>query len=550
MALWSQIMYHKGGFGATYNRPLKYEFPEPFPETGEEELGYRMFTLEFVYEIYRRLVAGQSQRSIGRDMAVHRESIREYHSRFKIANLPFDRLLSKEEFSASFNDFKVTRRKRSSESTDQLVAIKEEIETLLTQLDFKSAHEILIEHQKITSSYSTFKRYVRSEITNVETKSFIRIELPPGKELQMDYGKMGMLINPRNDKRESIHAFVGILANSRLPFIQFVTKQNQESFTKSFISMFEFYDGVPEYITIDNLKTGVNRPDLYDPEINKSFLELAQHYGTFISPARIRTPTDKGKVERMIPVVRRLFKKLTVQYPGISLEELNKYANQWIQEEYGKKKHGTTGIPPLLAFEEEKKHLKKLPEHRFEVPVWKLVKVHPDQFIQFEKCRYSVPYTFKGDSLMACKTGNILRLFKDSIVIKEHVMTGKHIIYDKNDFPEVVREMMDGSYGKYILNSSKKFGELSQKLIENILETDGWLHTRQAQGVLRIIEDFRSSDQFEYVLQQAIYRNVKAPVQLKKLFEESLIQETFDFSVPRSELGNAMVRSSDYYFND
>lgn len=85
----------------------------------------------------------------------------------------------------------------------------------------------------------------------------------------MDYAKMGRLFNSKTGKKESVHAFLGILSHSRLPFIEFVRNQDQQSFASSFVSMFEFYGRVPEFITTDNLKTGVIRASLDDPEINQ-----------------------------------------------------------------------------------------------------------------------------------------------------------------------------------------------------------------------------------------------------------------------------------------
>ncbi len=86
-----------------------------------------------------------------------------------------------------------------------------------------------------------------------------------------------------------IGVFCAVLAHSRLPFIQFVHTQDQKSFVGSFIDMFEYYGGVTEIQSIDNLKSGVIKPDLYDPKLNKSLQEMIEYYATFIDPCRITT---------------------------------------------------------------------------------------------------------------------------------------------------------------------------------------------------------------------------------------------------------------------
>ena len=124
----------------------------------------------------------------------------------------------------------------------------------------------------------------------------IRIELPPGLETQIDYGKVGLLEDPSTGKRRVIWAFCGLLSHSRLPFIQFVYTQNQSSFAESFIDMFEYYGGLTEIQSIDNLKSGVIKPDLYDPKLNRTLIEVAEYYDTFIDPCRVGKPTDKAKI--------------------------------------------------------------------------------------------------------------------------------------------------------------------------------------------------------------------------------------------------------------
>ena len=84
----------------------------------------------------------------------------------------------------------------------------------------------------------------------------------------------------------------------------------------------------------------------------------------------------------MVPDARELYKRLDALYPQAALEELNEHARQWCLQEYGGKKHGTTGIPPRQAFEEIEKPLGPLPAEPYVPATWRTAKVHPDQFIQ------------------------------------------------------------------------------------------------------------------------------------------------------------------------
>ena len=98
-----------------------------------------------------------------------------------------------------------------------------------------------------------------------------------------------------------------VLACSRLMFVRPVIRLDQTSWCDSHVEAFRFFGGTPARLVPDNLKTGVDRPDLYDPRINRTYAELATHYGVIADPARAFKPKDKPKVERAMPYVRDSF---------------------------------------------------------------------------------------------------------------------------------------------------------------------------------------------------------------------------------------------------
>jgi transposase len=102
--------------------------------------------------------------------------------------------------------------------------------------------------------------------------------------------------NPVTDRRVAVWAFAIILSCSRMLFVQPVLRMDQSSWCASHVAAFEFFGGTPARIVCDNLKTGVDRPDLYDPKINRAYAELAAYYGVLIDPARAGKPKDKPRV--------------------------------------------------------------------------------------------------------------------------------------------------------------------------------------------------------------------------------------------------------------
>ena len=117
-----------------------------------------------------------------------------------------------------------------------------------------------------------------------------------GEQAQIDYGQLGRWLDPVTGKLRTVWAFVMVLACSRHMFVRPVLKMDQRAWTECHVAAFGFFGGVPARLVPDNLKTGVDKPDLYDPKINRSYAELAAHYRCLVDPARAIKPRDKPRV--------------------------------------------------------------------------------------------------------------------------------------------------------------------------------------------------------------------------------------------------------------
>ena len=165
-------------------------------------------------------------------------------------------------------------------------------------------HQRLADERGLDASVASLRRWVRANLPEDARRSqvtVLRDTPPPGSEAQIDYGKLGMWLDPRTGRRRTVWAFVMVLCCSRHMFVRPTLSMDQAEWTAAHVEAFAFFAGVPARLVPDNLKTGVDRPDLYDPKINRAYAELAAHYGTLVDPARALKPKDKAQVERPMP---------------------------------------------------------------------------------------------------------------------------------------------------------------------------------------------------------------------------------------------------------
>ncbi len=519
-------------------------------------MGYKRMTYEDLSSIFKRWHDGQKQSHIAKYESKDRKTIRILVTKFlKHGLLPGCEIHDKNELSKFLLSL-LPDNKRKSGKQDLLLKIKDEIRELLCDksepLDMLHAWKVIKSRHLYDGSYETFKKFVRKNSLSIKLNNeTIRMELPPGSEIQIDYGKVGMLLDKYSGKNRTVYAFCGILSYSRLPFIRFEYRQDNESFVNCNMRMLDFYGGVPEFISLDNLKAGVIKPDVYDPKLNRSYEEMADHYKVFINPCRVMKPKDKGKIERFITPARQLFRMLKNIHPLADLVELNKLALKWCIEDYGMKKHGTTGIPPLLAYESlEKEKLKLLPEIRFEVPKWKYPKVGQDQFISFEKKYYSLPAKYKGLNVWVKRVNNVVSIYYAHELIRTYIVPINQRTFCKEDFPAIKNEMMNNGYVTYLLNKAKTYGEESFKLVERVLSPHAFLNLRRAQGILSVIEKYASIPMFSETCAEALGRNINDPKKMIMLFEDARTQMQLPLYEMMSDNGKKMTRVVDYYFSD
>lgn len=232
------------------------------------------------------------------------------------------------------------------------------------QLDLRrnavSIHQDLVEQHGFSHGYNSVKRFV-TKLRAREPERFDVLEFLPGEEAQVDWGEGAPTLHkPGRYKRP--HLFVMTLKYSGKSFRKTVWKADQETWARLHEEAFHAFGGVPRYVVLDNLKAGVLRPDLYEPELNPLYAALLAHYGAVADPCRVGDPNRKGTVESAIQHTQgtalkgRRFETIEAQ---------NEWLAHWEERWAAPRIHGRKKRQVLAMFQEEKPYLRPLPAEHF-----------------------------------------------------------------------------------------------------------------------------------------------------------------------------------------
>ncbi len=339
----------------------------------------------------------------------------------------------------------------------------------------------------VLASESSVRRWISANLSEEATWEKVTVPrgaVPAGSEAQIDYGKLGMWLDPFSGRRVTVWAFVMVLAYSRHIFVQPVLKMDQSSWCASHVAAFEFFGGVPARLVPDNLKTGVTRPDLYDPKINKAYAELATHYGCLIDPARAGKPKDKPRVERPMQYVRDSFwrgREFT------SLEQMQAAAQIWCREVAGaRKSRAIDGQEPGLLFATvEQQALTPLPQNTFQLAVWSTGKVGTDCHVKVGKALYSVPWRLMGQQVHARTCGDIVQIVHGGDVVATHVTHHRARATDFEHYPpeKIAFTMRNPTWWRRV---AAEVGPACTQVIAEFMEINAIHRLRSAQGVLAL----------------------------------------------------------------
>ncbi|MBK7021474.1 MAG: IS21 family transposase [Candidatus Microthrix sp.] len=276
----------------------------------------------------------------------------------------------------------------------------------------------LLKRDGVVVPERTLNRYLAAEFGSPERSTVPVVDGEPGVELQVDFGELGRMFDEETGKKRRVWALVFTAGVSRHTFVWLSFNQNLATVIDGCEAAWQFFGGVFRVLVPDNMATVVTKADALDPVLNVAFVEYAQSRGFLIDPARVRSPQDKGRVERAVQFVQTSF------WAGEDfgcLAEAQTAAELWCRSRAGLRTHGTTQAQPAVTFAEvEAPVLLPAPTERYDVPLYKTAKVHRDHHIQVAKSLYSVPGDLIGTSVDVRADKALVKIFSGGQLVKVH----------------------------------------------------------------------------------------------------------------------------------
>jgi len=501
--------------------------------------------MEKILEILRLSEQGYSINKISHSCHVSRQTVRSYlriTEEKKLSSVALSNL-SKEAILELYKKQESGRRSKS-------VAI--DYEELSRELSKKGVTLYVLweEHKSSYAdkglSYSAFchryRRYKKQKGLS------LRQTYKGGEKLLVDYSGLKQKIKPQRGLPYNASIFVGVLGASNLIYTEATATEKMEDWISSHINMFSYIGGVPEILVPDNLKTGVTNPCRYEPGINKTYQELAEHYGIAVIPTRSYKPRDKAKAESAVKIVQnRILSKLR----NNEFESISKLNASIIPllEELNNSKMQVYGCSRWELFEEsERRYLKPLPKTNYILSRWKKSKVNIDYHVEVEGKYYSVPYEYIHREVEVKIQSKSIEIYDGNKSIASHIKLkdsiGKSTI--KDHMPLEHKYMLELNPSK-LLEWAEQVGPHTKSQISKLLLSKKHIQKnyKSCCGLQSLSKKY-GTKQLELACKKANELSVCSYKSIKLMLSKgNLKEEDSEYTVCRDSHSN--IRGSSYY---
>jgi len=303
-------------------------------------------------------------------------------------------------------------------------------------------------------------------------KPTLRQVHPAGEQLFVDFAGSTMAVTEGASGEERQAAiFVAVLGASSFTFASAVWSQGLPDWIGAHVRAFGYFGGVARQLVSDNLKAGVTRACFHEPGVNRTYTEMAAHYGTAIVPARAYKPRDKAKVEVGVQVVQRWILARLRHQRFFSLAELNTAIAELVEQLNDRTMRGLGTTRRALFEQFDRPALLPLPPAAYEYAEWRRCRVGLDYHVQIDKHFYSVPHDLLRQEVEARITAGTVELFHRGKRVASHVRSAsRHPSTVTKHMPSAHRRYRDWTHDR-IRREAAAVGDDAAALLDLILRS-------------------------------------------------------------------------------
>ncbi|HXA03887.1 MAG TPA: IS21 family transposase [Bryobacteraceae bacterium] len=344
--------------------------------------------------------------------------------------------------------------------------------------------------------------------------------------------------------------FVAVLGASTYTFARAALSQDLSNWIDCHVRAFEFFQGVTRLLVPDNPRTGVTRACRYEPDLNRTYHEMAQYYSIAVLPARPYKPRDKAKVENAVGIVERWILAALRHRRFCAIAELNEAIDELLDRLNNRRFRKRDGTRASLFIEMDRPALQPLPAQPYVMAEWKTVRANIDYHVEIDRHYYSVPYQFAGQQLEARYTAATVELFQTGKRVASHARSSaayRHTTINEH-MPKSHQAHLQWTPSR-LIHWGETVGAATAEVIRTILASKPHpeMGYRACLGILRLAKTY-SDQRLEAASQRALQLQACSYSSLRSILKRSLDRQTtlaLESGKPGPRHEN--VRGADYY---
>lgn len=409
------------------------------------------------------------------------------------------------------------------------------------------------EYREIHPSGYSYSRFCElHEIWRRQQNVVLRQEHRAGEKTFVDWvGPTIPVYDRETGDCQSASLFVAVLGASSYTFAYATPSQEMPHWIGCHVRAFEFFGGSTKLVVPDNTRTGVDRACRYEPDVNRTYHEMATHYAVAVMPARPYKPRDKAKVEAAVLLAERWIIAVLRHRKFFSMAELNEAIAELVQKLNQRRFRKRDASRASLFAEVDRPALQPLPAEPYEFAQWKTVRANIDYHVDIDRHLYSVPYQLTGQQLDARFTATTVEIFHRGIRVASHIRsyTPYRATSVAEHRPKSHQAHLEWTPSR-LVHWAESVGPATAKVVSSILESKPHpeMGYRACLGILRLAKAY-SAERLEAASQRALLLEACSYRSLKSILSRSLDQQKTLEDTPPDRPGpqHRNIRGGKYY---